>query len=40
MRSRRYHDSFRKAGAGWEFARREMYVDLLGDLSAHLLFEL
>ena len=38
--SGRYHDSFRKAGAGWEFARREMYVDLLGDLSAHLLFEL
>ncbi len=36
----RYRDSFRKTGDGWEFARREMHVDLVGDLSAHLLFEL
>ena len=38
--SGRYSDTFRRAGAGWEFARREMHVDLVGDLSAHLLIEL
>lgn len=38
--SGRYRDSFRKTDAGWEFARREMHVDLVGDLSAHLLIKL
>ncbi len=38
--SGRYRDSFRKAATGWEFARREMHVDLVGDMSAHLLIEL
>ena len=37
--SGRYQDEFRKVGAVWEFARREMLVDLLGDCSAHLLYD-
>jgi len=36
----RYRDRFRRTPAGWEFARREMHVDLAGDLSAHLLIDL
>ena len=36
--SGRYHDSFERDGGGWRFRRREMYVDLLGDCSAHLLY--
>ncbi|MAT91357.1 MAG: hypothetical protein CME59_02025 [Halioglobus sp.] len=36
----RYEDRFRKTRGSWQFARREMFVDLLGDLSAHLLFNL
>lgn len=35
----RYEDRFRRAGEGWEFARREMFVDLIGDCSAHLLYD-
>lgn len=35
----RYADRFRRTGDGWQFARREMYVDLVGDLSAHLLYD-
>jgi 3-phenylpropionate/cinnamic acid dioxygenase small subunit len=34
----RYHDEFRRA-VHWSFARRHMIVDLVGDLSQHLLFE-
>jgi 3-phenylpropionate/cinnamic acid dioxygenase small subunit len=37
--SGRYKDFFRKAEAGWEFASREMIVDLIGDCSAHLLYD-
>jgi hypothetical protein len=37
--SGRYRDRFRKVGAEWEFASREMIVDLIGDCSAHLLYE-
>jgi hypothetical protein len=35
----RYHDSFIKVDGLWRFKVREMHVDLLGDLSAHLLFD-
>ena len=34
----RYHDSFVCQQGRWQFSRREMYVDLLGDCSAHLLY--
>ncbi len=34
----RYHDEFRRA-VHWSFSRRHMIVDLVGDLSRHLLFE-
>lgn len=37
--SGRYVDSFRKVGSRWEFAQREMLVDLIGDCSAHLLYD-
>ena len=37
--SGRYKDRFRKVEAGWEFASREMIVDLIGDCSAHLLYD-
>jgi 3-phenylpropionate/cinnamic acid dioxygenase small subunit len=37
--SGRYKDCFRKVEAGWEFASREMIVDLIGDCSAHLLYD-
>lgn len=33
----RYHDRFEKTDEGWRFSRRRMEVDLLGDLSRHLL---
>jgi hypothetical protein len=35
----RYRDTFAKDGT-WRFASRHIVVDLLGDLSRHLLFEL
>ena len=35
----RYHDSFVRVDGEWRFAIREMYVDLPGDLSQHLLFD-
>jgi 3-phenylpropionate/cinnamic acid dioxygenase small subunit len=35
-----YHDSFHRVGGEWCFDTREMFVDLTGDLSHHLLFEL
>lgn len=37
--SGRYRDQFRKVGDSWQFARREMIVDLIGDCSEHLLYE-
>jgi 3-phenylpropionate/cinnamic acid dioxygenase small subunit len=37
--SGRYNDRFRKIDSGWEFERREMIVDLIGDCSAHLLYD-
>ncbi|WP_101760368.1 nuclear transport factor 2 family protein [Oceanicoccus sp. KOV_DT_Chl] len=37
--SGRYRDEFKKVAGEWRFSRREMYVDLLGDLSAHLLYD-
>ncbi|MEZ5569767.1 MAG: nuclear transport factor 2 family protein [Halioglobus sp.] len=38
--SGRYHDSFTLGTTGWQFARREMFIDLMGDCSAHLLYTL
>lgn len=35
-----YHDSFHLVDGQWCFDTREMFVDLTGDLSHHLLFEL
>lgn len=37
--SGRYQDSFRKMGDEWQFSSREMIVDLIGDCSAHLLYD-
>jgi 3-phenylpropionate/cinnamic acid dioxygenase small subunit len=36
----RYHDTFHVVDGQWAFDTREMFVDLTGDLSHHLLFEL
>ena len=38
--SGRYLDGFERVDGVWRFATRKMYVDLVGDLSQHLLFEL
>jgi 3-phenylpropionate/cinnamic acid dioxygenase small subunit len=35
-----YHDTFHRLDGEWWFDTREMFVDLTGDLSHHLLFEL
>ena len=35
-----YHDTFQRVDGVWCFETREMFVDLTGDLSHHLLFEL
>jgi ketosteroid isomerase-like protein len=37
--SGRYRDQFSKHSQGWQFSRREMWIDLMGDLSAHLLYD-
>jgi 3-phenylpropionate/cinnamic acid dioxygenase small subunit len=37
--SGRYTDRFRKTGTRWHFLSREMIVDLIGDCSAHLLYD-
>jgi ketosteroid isomerase-like protein len=37
--SGRYDDRFRKVEGRWMFVRREMFVDLIGDCSAHLLYD-
>ena len=36
----RYRDEFERVDGAWRFSRRHMYIDLVGDLSQHLLFEL
>ena len=36
----RYRDTFHLVDGEWRFDTREMFVDLTGDLSHHLLFEL
>ena len=36
----RYHDSFRRIDGRWWFDTRVMFVDLVGDLSHHLLYSL
>ena len=38
--SGRYHDTFQRLGEHWWFDTRLMIVDLVGDLSHHLLYEL
>jgi 3-phenylpropionate/cinnamic acid dioxygenase small subunit len=38
--SGRYHDTFQRLDARWWFDTRIMLVDLVGDLSRHLLYEL
>jgi 3-phenylpropionate/cinnamic acid dioxygenase small subunit len=35
-----YHDTFHRRDGEWWFDTREIFVDLIGDLSHHLLFEL
>ena len=37
--SGRYKDCFQKRDNEWHFASREMIVDLIGDCSAHLLYD-
>jgi ketosteroid isomerase-like protein len=37
--SGRYRDSFVRSADGWRFSEREMHVDLMGDCSAHLLYD-
>jgi hypothetical protein len=36
----RYHDRFVRVDGTWRFSARRMIVDLVGDLSHHLLFGL
>ncbi len=36
----RYHDQFVRTDGGWEFHRRTIFVDFIGDLSAHLLTDI
>ncbi len=36
----RYHDRFVREDDAWRFAARHIIVDLMGDLSQHLLFDL
>jgi 3-phenylpropionate/cinnamic acid dioxygenase small subunit len=36
----RYRDTFHRVDGDWCFDTRQMFVDLTGDLSRHLLFEL
>ena len=36
----RYHDRFERVDGRWRFAARHMLVDLVGDLSEHMLFDL
>ena len=36
----RYHDSFQRRDGRWTFAERRFFVDLVGDLSQHLAYEI
>ncbi len=36
----RYHDTFQRIGGRWWFDTRTLLVDLVGDLSRHLLYKL
>lgn len=36
----RYHDRFERAEGGWRFAERRYLVDLVGDVSHHMITEL
>jgi 3-phenylpropionate/cinnamic acid dioxygenase small subunit len=36
----RYHDTFHRVDGAWCFDTREMFVDLVGDVSRHLLIDL
>ena len=36
----RYHNTFKRIDGAWWFDTRTMFVDLVGDLSHHLLYEL
>jgi 3-phenylpropionate/cinnamic acid dioxygenase small subunit len=36
----RYHDRFERHGTGWRFAERRYLVDLVGDLTHHMLTRL
>jgi ketosteroid isomerase-like protein len=33
----RYHDRFARSGAGWRFTERRYFIDLVGDVSHHML---
>ena len=33
----RYHDRFASAGGSWHFTERRYFIDLVGDLSHHML---
>lgn len=35
----RYRDAFARIGGSWRFARRQFFVDHVGDLSHHLTYE-
>ncbi len=37
--SGKYRDQFRRHNSAWVFSEREMIVDLIGDCSAHLLYD-
>jgi 3-phenylpropionate/cinnamic acid dioxygenase small subunit len=37
--SGKYRDEFRQHDSAWVFSEREMIVDLIGDCSAHLLYD-
>ena len=37
--SGRYEDEFEKVDGRWRFCKRRMHIDLMGDLSHHLLFD-
>jgi hypothetical protein len=36
----RYEDAFERAAGGWRFTERRFFVDLVGDLSRHLRYDL
>jgi hypothetical protein len=36
----RYRDRFERVESGWRFTLREIQIDLVGDLSEHLRFDL